>query len=64
MDNILIILNITFHSKNYLNLDSMIHDMLTLAIRYEAVASDFPDLIFFSKLVQMRSFIFSQVIYL
>ena len=49
MDNILIILNITFHSKNYLNLDSMIHDMVTLAIRYEAIASDFPDLIFFLK---------------
>lgn len=46
MDNILIILNITFRSENYLDLDSMIHHMVTLAIRYEAVTSDFPDLIF------------------
>lgn len=43
MDNTLIILIITFHSQNYLDLDLIINH--SYPITYEVVASDLPGLI-------------------
>lgn len=40
-----LILNVTFYSQNYLDMDLMINLMVTLGITYEAVASESPDLI-------------------